>query len=101
MPWKEICPMDERMSFLVQVNESDESFAALCRRYGISRKTGYKWVFRYEQEGASGLLDRRPLAASHPDRVPDGLVDIIVAAGASTSRATSLLATRLAVTRSR
>jgi putative transposase len=79
MSWKEICPMDERMSFLVQVNESDESFAALCRRYEISRKTGYKWIARYEQEGPPGLKDRRPLAASHPDRVADDLVDIIVA----------------------
>jgi transposase InsO family protein len=79
MPWKEICQMDERMSFLVQVNESDDSFAALCRRYGISRKTGYKWVDRYEQQGPAGLQDRRPVAHSHPDRVPDELVDIIVA----------------------
>src|SRR5579864_8151748 len=79
MPWKEICPMDERMSFLVQVNESDESFSALCRRYEISRKTGYKWIARYEQEGPPGLQDRRPLAVSHPDRVADDLVDIIVA----------------------
>jgi putative transposase len=77
MPWKEICRMEERMSFLVQVNESDESFAALCRRYGISRKTGYKWVDRCEQGG--GLENRPPVAHAHPDRVRDELVDIIVA----------------------
>src|SRR5579872_3683148 len=71
--------MDARMSFLVQVNESDESFAALCRRYGISRKTGYKWVERYEQQGPAGLKDRPPLASHHPDRVPEALVDILVA----------------------
>lgn len=79
MPWEEICSMDARMSFLVQVNESDESFAALCRRYGISRKTGYKWVERYEQQGPAGLKDRPPLAIHHPDRVPEALVDILVA----------------------
>jgi putative transposase len=78
MPWEEVCSMDSRMSFLVQVNESDESLAALCRRFGISRKTGYKWIERYEEGGTAGLMDRRPLARNHPDRVPDALVDVLV-----------------------
>src|SRR5580698_5973744 len=33
------------------------SFAELCRRRGISRQTGYKWLARYQQEGADGLRD--------------------------------------------
>ena len=37
--------------------ESEESFAGLCRRFGISRKTGYKWVERFELKGAGGLDD--------------------------------------------
>src|ERR1700722_2126524 len=78
MLWKEVCSMDARMSFLVQVNESDESLAALCRRFGISRKTGYKWIERDEESGAPGLMDRRPFARSHPRRVDDGLVDVLV-----------------------
>jgi putative transposase len=60
------------------VNESDESLAALCRRFGISRKTGYKWIERYEQGGPEGLLDRRPLAHTHPDRVADTVVDAVL-----------------------
>jgi putative transposase len=80
VPWNESCLVKERMSFLTQVNESDESFAALCRQYGISRKTGYKWVNRFEQEQDKSLLNRHPLAASHPCRVPDVVVDAIVAA---------------------
>ena len=79
MPWNEICSMDERMKFLVEINESDDSLSALCRRFGISRKTGYKWIERYEKAGPAGLVDRRPLARSHPDRVPDVLVDTLVA----------------------
>jgi transposase InsO family protein len=67
------------MSFLTQVNESDESFAALCRRYGISRKTGYKWCDRYEEQGPRRLHDRQPLALTHPHRVADEQVDVIVA----------------------
>ena len=80
VPWKEICLVKERMSFLTQVNESDESFAALCRQHGISRKTGYKWVNRFEQGQDVSLANRQPLAASHPCRVPDAVVDLIVAA---------------------
>jgi transposase len=78
MPWKEICSMDERMSVLTQVNDSEESFAALCRRFGISRKTGYKWVERYEGAGPAGLSDRRPRAISHPARVPESQIDELV-----------------------
>jgi len=78
MPWNEVCLMDERMSFLKDVNESEESFAALCRRFGISRKTGYKWVERYETSGPAGLLNRQPMANSHPDRVPESQIDELV-----------------------
>jgi transposase InsO family protein len=70
--------MDARMSFLVQVNESDESFSALCRRFGISRKTGYKWCGRYEAYGPSGLEDRSPVAVHSPHAVAAEQVDIIV-----------------------
>lgn len=46
MPWKAICSMDERVHFVSLVNEPDETFTVLCERFGISRKTGYKWVAR-------------------------------------------------------
>jgi len=46
--------MDQRLKFIAAVNDSDLSFAALCRVYEISRKTGYKWVARYEAKGPEG-----------------------------------------------
>ena len=42
MPWKETCVMDQRMGFIVAHEAGDESVAALCRHFGISRKTGHK-----------------------------------------------------------
>ena len=62
MPWKELCLMSVREEFVLSVQRSQDSFAELCREYGISRKTGYKWVKRYEANGFEGLedLDRRP-----------------------------------------
>ena len=44
MPWKETCPMEERMKFVVYYLEQEYSMSALCRGFGISRKTGYKII---------------------------------------------------------
>lgn len=62
MPWKECVPMDEKLLFIADHLRSGISFTELCQRYGISRKTGYKWVERYRQLGVKGLQEqsRRP-----------------------------------------
>jgi transposase InsO family protein len=78
VPWKAICPMDERVHFVSLVNESDETFTVLCERFGISRKTGYKWVARYEARGAVGLAERRPVAHSFPHRTPDDVLHRLI-----------------------
>ena len=44
MGWMETCAMDERMRFVLAVEREEESMAALCRRFGVSRKSGYKWL---------------------------------------------------------
>lgn len=75
MPWKVICPVEERMRFIAAVNDSDETFSELCARFGISRKTGYKWVERYEEHGVAGLAEGRPVARSCPHRMPSELLD--------------------------
>lgn len=51
VPWSEITPMDQRLRFIVDVGRSDETFAALCARYGIAPKTGYKWLARSAEAG--------------------------------------------------
>lgn len=57
MSWIEICVMDERVRFVAQVLDGPETMSSLCRQFGISRKTGYKWLDRYRAEGAAGLHD--------------------------------------------
>ena len=76
MPWKETRPVDERLRFITLVNESDDSFVEICRQIGISRKTGYKWVTRYEEQGLPGLLER----VSVPRTTPHGTCDELVMA---------------------
>lgn len=58
MPWSETCPMEERARFVLEALEGWTSMSELCRRYGISRRVGYKWLNRYEEEGLGGLADR-------------------------------------------
>lgn len=63
MPWKDVRPMDEKLLFLADQLRGVGTFVQLCERYGISRKTGYKWVERYRESGLEGLAERsrRPL----------------------------------------
>jgi transposase InsO family protein len=67
MAWKMVLPMVERIKFVLAVDQGDHSIAELCRQYGISRKTGYKWIARYHTDGLQGLRERsrRPLSCPH------------------------------------
>jgi putative transposase len=69
MPWLETNPMDERVQFIVAVNEELYSVAELCHRFGISRQCGYKWLQRYAAEGFPGLTDRSRAPHHCPHRI--------------------------------
>jgi putative transposase len=69
MGWKETCAVDERMRFVMAVEEQEEGFAAVCRRFGVSRKTGYKWLGRYREAGVQGLTDWSRAPLNHPQAV--------------------------------
>ena len=66
MPWRNVKPMDEKILFIADHLRQQGDFSALCERYGISRKTGYKWVKRYRTAGLEGLEERsrRPHAVA-------------------------------------
>src|SRR5437764_12501930 len=57
MPWKETSPVEERLRFVARLLEG-EPMAAVCREFGISRKTGYKIFDRYREHGQEALNDR-------------------------------------------
>lgn len=61
--------MEERCLFIAQYRKEELSVAELCRRFGVSRKTGYKWIARYEDEGFVGLSERSHAAHSCPHRL--------------------------------
>jgi putative transposase len=63
MPWRDLRPMDEKILFIGEHLRGLYSHSELCERYGISRKTGYKWICRYQAQQLEGLQERsrRPL----------------------------------------
>ena len=68
MPWKETHAMDQRMQFILDWKAARESKTELCRRYGIQRRIGYKWVQRYQRDGPAGLADRSRAPLHHPQQ---------------------------------
>jgi putative transposase len=79
MPWRERSPMDERVQFISDYLRQLWTTSALCQRYAISRKTAYKWIARYEREGAAGLDTRSSRPHSSPQTTDRREVDAIVA----------------------
>jgi len=55
MPWSETTKMRERVRFIGDLEREFFSMTELCQRYGISRRTGYKWARRYEEKGFDGV----------------------------------------------
>jgi putative transposase len=78
MPWRESCAMDQRVSFIADQRSGMWTMTELCERYEISRKTGYKWLDRYQLEGPGGLTDRSHAARVHGRATPQHIVDAIV-----------------------
>ena len=55
MSWKESDRVSERQEFVEFAKQPGSNMSALCSRFGISRKTGYKWLERYGSKGLEGL----------------------------------------------
>lgn len=78
MPWARTDWMSERLKFIATYLEYEVSFTDLCRDFGISRKTGYKWLHRYEADGAAALEDRPRAPLAHPNAVAGDIVEAIL-----------------------
>src|ERR671910_898473 len=80
MPWSQTTPMDQKTQFIADYLRKRLSITGLCELYGISRKTGYKFIDRYLRLGPQGLeeFSRRP--ASCPNRTPKYIEQAIVMA---------------------
>ena len=72
MPWQERSVMSERQEFVALASQEGTSITALCARFGISRKTGYKWLAR-AAAGDAALVDHSRRPQSSPTQTPPAM----------------------------
>ena len=77
MPWREVSVVEQRLAFVRLAQAGGVSFAELCRRFGITRSTGYKWLGRFERDGRDGLVDRSRRPHGSPDRTPAAIEELV------------------------
>src|SRR6202011_4055580 len=73
MPWKKSEPMEQRIEFAIKAIGT-LNFRALCREYGISAKTGYKWRERFLRQGLEGMEEDSRRPRSSPKQLSEGQV---------------------------
>ena len=77
MPWKACSAMEERLRFVARLLEG-EAMTDVCREFGISRKTGYKLLSRYRDEGSQALTDRSRRPVRYANQLPPQIEGLIV-----------------------
>src|SRR5712691_8236380 len=77
MPWLKTAPMEQRECFIRDHRLALYNMAELSARYGISRKTGYKWLDRFDQSGREGLGDRSRAPHRCPHKISDEVATLI------------------------
>jgi len=80
MPWSQTSPMDQRTQFIADYLRQTLSITELCDLYGVSRKTGYKWIERYLRCGPAGLDERSRKPLCSPNQTAQEIVTAILEA---------------------
>jgi transposase InsO family protein len=77
MPWGSA--LDRREEFVRLAMAAGSNRSELCRRFGVSRSNGYKWLGRHAVEGAAGLAERSRRPLTSPRQTPQELVAQVLA----------------------
>lgn len=77
MPWERRSAMSQREAFVRHYAEIG-NMARACREFGITRKTGYKWWKRFQEEGVEGLTDRSRRPHTSPNRTPEAMEQAVL-----------------------
>ena len=70
--------MEERFRFIEEWKSGDWNMSELCRFYGVSRGTGYKWVGRYEAGGVEALRDQSRAPRQHPNAIAEEVEKLVL-----------------------
>lgn len=79
MVWQQCDIMDERLRFIAAWMKQEEPVTVLCCRFGVSRKTAYKWIWRYRQNGPNGLQDRSSARRTQQLRTALPIAEAVIA----------------------
>lgn len=77
--WKVDSVVEQRQEFVALAAAEGANVSELCRRFGIARKTGYKWLARHRVLGAEGLADRSRRPERSPERTAAEIEERVVA----------------------
>ena len=78
MPWEQTSAMDQRVKFIADCLSDRYSKSELCRAYGISRPTAYKWINRYHESKAEGFKELSRAPHHHPNQTCEEVREMIV-----------------------
>ena len=77
MTWRQTCVTQQRYELVRRYGEG-ESMTALCIEYGVARKTGHKWLERYDEGGRNALSDRSRAPLCHPNRTSTEVEELLL-----------------------
>ena len=80
MPWLETVPVEQRTRFIDDHRLGLYDMTELCARYAISRKTGYKWLARYDGGGRPALQDRSRAPHTCPHKIAVPIAQLLLTA---------------------
>lgn len=78
MPFTTRSIMSQRIEFCLLASKPGSNISDLCRRYEISRRTGYKWLERYKEKGNKGLLDRSKRPYNFPNKTRTEIEEYVI-----------------------
>jgi putative transposase len=78
MPWKGVTVTEQRQRFLEDYQLNYYSITELAERFYISRKTAYKWIKRFKQDGSNGFHELSRMPQSCPCQADKGIVEELV-----------------------
>ncbi len=79
MPFINKTVMVQKIEFIILAERLNGfKFSALCRRFNISRKTGYKWINRYKEKGISGLQEKGRRPTISPRKCPEEIEAYVI-----------------------
>lgn len=77
MPWKEVSIMSQRLEFVTLATAENANIRHLCRCFGISPGTAYKWLDRFQSAGANGLEDHSRRPHHSPSRTAEAMEETV------------------------